>query len=82
LRDVVVDAAEVAVLELLPTTLPELLEHFAEPHELLVVAVTEPLLHEPTERGVEVAVIQEVVAHLVEELLGVEVEAGLRAVPA
>ena len=42
----------------------------------------EALLHEPAQRRVQVAVVEEVVAHLVEERLGVEVEAGLRAVPA
>ncbi len=81
LSDVVVDPAEVTVLELLPATLPELLQHLSQAHELLVVAVLEPLLHEPAERRVEVAVVEEVVTHFIEELLGVEIEAGLAAVP-
>ena len=42
----------------------------------------EALLHHPAQRRVEVAVVEQVVAHLVEQRLGVEVEAGLGAVPA
>ena len=80
--DVVVDAAEVAALELLPAPLAQPLEHLAQAHELLAVAVLEPLLHHPAQGRVEVAVVQEVVGHLVEQRLGVEVEAGLRPVPA
>jgi hypothetical protein len=81
LCDVVVHTAEVAVLELLTAPLAQLLQHLAEPHELLVVPVAEPLLHQPSQCGVQVAVIEQVVAHLVEQLLGVEVEPRLRAVP-
>ncbi len=82
LRDVVVDAAEVAVLELLPAPLAQLLQHLAQPHELFVVPVAEPLLHQPAQGSVEVAVVEQVVAHLVEELFRVEIEARLAAVPA
>ncbi len=41
----------------------------------------EPLLHQPAEGGVQVAVVEQIVAHLVEQRLGVEIEAGLAAVP-
>ena len=80
-RDVVVHAAEVAVLELLATALAEALHHLAQPHELVAVPVAEALLHHPAQRRVEVAVVEEVVAHLVEERLGVEVEALLACRP-
>ena len=82
LGDVVVDAAEVPPLELLPPALPKPLEHVAQPHQLLVVAVAKPLLHQPPESGVQVAVVEEIVGHLLEERVGVEIEAGLGAVPA
>ncbi len=81
LRDVVVDAAEVAVLELLPAPFAQFLQHLAQTHELLVVAIAEALLHEAAERRVEVTVVEQVVAHLVEQLLGVEIEARLTAIP-
>ena len=68
-------------LELLAPTLAELLHHLAQAHELLVVAVLEALLHEPAQRGVEVAVVEQVVAHLGEQLIGVEIEAGLACRP-
>ena len=41
-----------------------------------------PCCMHPAQRGVEVAVVEEVVGHLVEQGVGVEVEAGLGAVPA
>ena len=64
LGDVVVDAAEVAVLELLPPALAQPLEHLAHAHQLLAVAVLEALLEHPAQRGVEVAVVEQVVGHL------------------
>ena len=47
--------------------LAELLQHLAQAHELLAVAVLEALLHQPSQRGVEIAVVEEVVGHLVEQ---------------
>ncbi len=41
----------------------------------------EPGLHHPPQGGVEVAVVQQVVGDLREDLVGVELEADLRAVP-
>ena len=82
LGDVLVHAAEVVALEHLLPTLAEALHHVAQAHELLAVAVLEALLEHPAHRGVEIAVVQEVVGHLVEQGVGVEVEALLRAVPA
>ena len=81
LGDLVVDAAEVAVLELLLAALAEPLEHLAHAHELLAVAVLEALLEHPAQRRVEVAVVHQLVGHLVEQGVGVEVEAHLGAVP-
>ena len=52
------------------------------PMSSLAVAVLEALLQHPAQRRVQVAVVQEVVGHLVEQRVGVEVEADLRAVPA
>src|SRR5262249_43763675 len=76
-----VPAAEVAPLQLLAAALSQPLEHLAQSHELLVVAVTEPLLEHPAQRRVQVAVVEEVVRHLLEQRVGVEIEPGLAAVP-
>ena len=82
LGDVVVDAAEVAVLELLAAGAGAAARASrARPMSSLAVAVLEALLEHPAQRGVEVAVVQQVVGHLREERVGVEVEADLRAVP-
>ena len=82
LRDVVVHPAEVAPLELLPAPLLQAFDHVSQTHEVLPVAVPHPLLHQPAQRGVEIAVIQQVVGHLREEGVRVEIEADLRTVPA
>ncbi len=79
--DVVVHAAEVALLQLLAPALAELVEHLPQAHELLAVAVAHALLHEPTQRRVQIAVVEEVVGHLLEQGVGVEVEAALGSVP-
>ena len=52
------------------------------PIEPLAVAVLEALLQHPAQGGVQVAVVQEVVGHLREQGVGVEVEPDLRPVPA
>ena len=81
LGDVVVDAAEVVVLEPLAALLAQLLEQLAHALEPLAVAVLEARLHHPPQGRVEVAVVEQVVGDLAEESVGVEVEADLRAVP-
>ena len=81
LGDVVVDPAEVAGVELFPAALPQSLHHVAQAHQLFAVAVLEPLLEHPPERRVQVAVVEEVVGHLREERIGVDVEPDLGAVP-
>ena len=81
-RDVFVDAAEVVAVELLAPLLAQLLEHLAHALHVAALPVGEALLHHAPERGVEVAVVEEVVGHLLEQRVGVEIEADLRAVPA
>ena len=60
----------------------QLLEHLAHALQALAVAVAEPALHHAAQRGVEVAVVQQVVGDLLQDAVGVELEADLRAVPA
>ena len=52
------------------------------PLHVAALAVVEALLHHAAQRGVEVAVVEQIVGHLLEQRVGVEVEADLRAVPA
>ena len=81
LRDVVVDAAEVVLLELLLALAPQLLEHLAQAHELLAVAILEARLQHAPQGRVEVAVVEQVVGDLAEDVVGIELEPRLRAVP-
>ena len=71
-----------------PTTDPDILAALAQPLEhlpqtldLVAVFVGEPRLHQSPQRGVEVAVVDEVVGDLAEHVLGRELEADLGAVP-
>ena len=83
LGDVVVDAAEVARLELLAPALAKPLEHVAQAHRARSpLRSRKPCCIMPAQRGVEVAVVEEVVGHLLEQRVGVEIEADLGAVPA
>ena len=82
LGDVLVDAAEVVAVELLAALLAQLLEHLAQAHELLAVRGRwKPCCIMRRSAALQVAVVEQVVGHLVEERVGVEVEADLRAVP-
>ena len=82
LGDLVVDATEVEPVEPLLALAAQAVEQVADPLDHLALPVAEPRLQEPPERGVEVAVVQQVVGHLLEHGVGVEVEADLGAVPA
>ena len=64
--DVFVDAAEVVAVELLAPALAQLLEHLAHAADVAALAVLEALLHHAAQRGVEVAVVEEVVGHLLQ----------------
>ena len=48
---------------------------------IAALAVAEALLHHAPERRVEITVIEEVVGHLLQERVGIEVESDLRTVP-
>ena len=80
--DLVVDAAEVRVLEPLAPGVAQPLHELAHALDVVALVVLEALLHQATQRGVQVAVVEEVVGDLVEDRVGVELEADLGAVPA
>ena len=80
--DVVVDAAEIVVLKDLATALPEALHHVADALHVAAVAIGQAVLHHLPQRRVDVAVIEQLVRHLTEEVVGVEIEPGLAAIPA
>ena len=81
LGDVLVDPAQVVAVELLAATLPQAVEEVAEPEHLLAVAIAEALLHETAQRGVDVAVVEQVVGDLLQDGVGIEIEPDLGAVP-
>ena len=80
--DVVVDAAEVVAVEQLAALLAQLVEHLAQALDVAAVAVAEALLQRAPQRRVEIAVVEQIVGELGEQVVGVEVEADLGAVPA
>ena len=80
-RDVFVHTAEVVAVELFAALLAQLLEHLAHALHVAALPVGEALLHHAAQRGVEIAVVEEVVGHLLEQCVGIEVESDLRAVP-
>ena len=81
LGDVVVDPAEVVLLQPLLAPTAELLHHLPQALDPLAVHV-EPLLEEPPQGRVHVAVVEQVVVHLGEQVGGGELEPGLGSVPA
>ena len=64
--DLVVDAAEVEAVEALLALLAQLLEQLAHALQPLAVAVAQALVHHPAQRGVDVAVVQQLVGQLLE----------------
>ena len=82
LGDLVVDAAEVEAVEPLLALAAQPLEQVADALDVLALPVLEPLLQQAAQRRVQVAVVEEVVGDLLEDRVGVEVEADLGAVPA
>jgi hypothetical protein len=80
--DVLVDTAEVVAVELLAPLLAQLLEHLAHALHVAALTILEPLLHHPAQGRVQIAVVQEIVGHLLEQRVGIEVEPDLGAIPA
>ena len=80
--DLAVHAAEVEAVQPLLAFVAQLLQQLAKALHLVAVAVAHALLHEATEGGVDVAVVQEVVGEVVEQGVGIEIEPFLGAVPA
>ena len=81
LGDVLVGAAQVVAVEHLPPALAEPFEDLAHAGDPLAVAVREAALHEALQGLVEVAVVEELVGELAEDVVGVELEADLGAIP-
>ena len=79
--DLVVDAAEVEAVEAVPAGLAQPLEQLAEPGDPLAVGAAQPVVHQPPQRGVDVAVLDQVVGDRAEEVVGVQLEPALRPVP-
>ena len=79
--DVVVDAAQVVVGQLLPAPLAQALDQLPQPGQTVAVGVTQPVLEQAAQGGVELAVVEQVVGELGQQVVGVELEALLGAVP-
>ena len=81
LGDVVVDAAQVVLGQLLLPPLAEALDQLPQAGQAVAVGVAQPVLEQAAEGGVELAVVEEVVGELGQQGVGVELEALLGAVP-
>jgi hypothetical protein len=68
-------------VEHLPPTLPESLEDLSHTGDALTVAVLETPLHKALEGLVEVAVVEKLVREFAEDVVGVELETDLGAIP-
>ncbi|CAB4611981.1 unannotated protein [freshwater metagenome] len=80
-RDVVEDTAEIIVLQCLATLATKILEHVAQALHLLAVRCLEAGLHHPAQRGIEIAVIEQIVGQVAEDVTGIHVESDLTAIP-
>ncbi len=69
------------MLELLLAALAELLQQVLQARHALAVLVLSALAEQPLQRAPQVALFEQVVAHGLEQRLGVEVEDVLGAVP-
>ncbi len=81
LGDVLVRPTQVVPVEHLPPTLPESLEDLSHTGDALTVAVLETPLHKALEGLVEVAVVEKLVREFAEDVVGVELETDLGAIP-
>ena len=81
LGDVLVGAAEIVAVEHLLAPLAQPLEHLAHAGDALAVAIGEAALQQPLQGLIEIAVIQQLVGQLGEDVVGVEIEADLRPIP-
>jgi len=81
-RDVVVHTAQVVLLELIAPPAAQALHQLAQPGHSLAVLVAETGLHHAPQGRVQVTVVQQVVGDLREDVVGVELEPRLGAVPA
>ena len=79
--DLAVDPAEIELVEPILALLAQLLHQLAQALQPLAVAIAHALLHHPPQGAVDVAVVQQIVGELVEQPVGVELEAALRAIP-
>ncbi len=81
LRDVVVDPAQVVALQLVAPAPAQPFQQLPHARHLFPVAVPEPLLHHAPQRLVEVAVVEQIVGDLRQDVAGVQFETDLAAVP-
>ena len=79
--DLLVHAAEIVALQPLAPLGAQPVEQLAQTLYALAPGV-QPFAHQPAQRGVHVAVVEQLVGQLAEERVGVELEAALGPVPA
>jgi RNA-binding protein YlmH len=80
--DVLVSTAEIMLLAFLAPALSDALQQLLKALDVAAVAVRESLLHHAAQRVTDVAVVHEIVLDHRQDVVRVEVETGLSAVPA
>jgi hypothetical protein len=80
--DLLVHAPEVVPIEPVLALLAQPFQHLAQTLNTVALAVTHTVLHQSAQGRVHVTVVEQIVGELVEQTVGVDVEALLRAVPA
>src|SRR5262249_49965521 len=73
---------ELEAVELLLALLAQPLEELLEPHHAVAGAILGAVLHEPLQRGAQIAIGQQVVRELLDQLVWIERRDLLRTVPA
>src|SRR5437870_9780320 len=81
LANIAEDVVEVVALELLQALLAEALEHLLEARQPAALLVAPAATHQPVQRVIEVAALEQVFGEPVEELLGVPTERLLGPIP-
>jgi hypothetical protein len=81
LANVLEGVVEVGMLQLLLAALSKLLHEVLQTWHVLAISIPSPLAEEALERSQQIAFFEQVVAHRVQERLGVQVQDVLRPVP-
>ena len=79
--DFLEDPIRIAFFEQILTSLFQFAAHLAQSLHPLAVRVGRPALHQTSQSPTQIAILQQIIRHFVEEITGLKVEARLGAIP-